>query len=293
MSDDGRFGTTIIAFIGSVFSPYYAFRRRKGAELANPYEHVAINVALYGADGYHWAMTERGSSTLSRGRHSLAVGPSSLSWQDDGSLVLDIDEISVPWCRRIRGRLRVMPQATGNTAFALDERGRHIWQPLAPRAQIEADWVGRPSWTGLAYVDHNRGEEPLEAAFRSWSWSRTAEPERTRIFYDTAPIRGRPARLHVEFRDEGEPSAIRAPELQRCGTSFWRLPIEVRSDPGSEPRVAERWEDGPFYARSLVAHQLGGETVHSVHETVSLDRFSHPIVQAMLPFKMPRRRRFG
>ena len=30
LSDDGRHGLTIIAFIGSVFSPYYACARRRG-----------------------------------------------------------------------------------------------------------------------------------------------------------------------------------------------------------------------------------------------------------------------
>ena len=30
LSDDGRHGFTIIAFVGSVFSPYYAAARRRG-----------------------------------------------------------------------------------------------------------------------------------------------------------------------------------------------------------------------------------------------------------------------
>ena len=33
-SDDGRFGLTLIAFVGSVFSPYYAWRGRRGAGTA-------------------------------------------------------------------------------------------------------------------------------------------------------------------------------------------------------------------------------------------------------------------
>jgi len=31
LSADGRFGLSIIAFVGSVFSPYYALARRRGA----------------------------------------------------------------------------------------------------------------------------------------------------------------------------------------------------------------------------------------------------------------------
>ena len=36
LSDDGRHGLTVIAFIGSVFSPYYAWARRRGR--ADPHE---------------------------------------------------------------------------------------------------------------------------------------------------------------------------------------------------------------------------------------------------------------
>jgi carotenoid 1,2-hydratase len=57
MSDDGRHGLTIIALIGSVFSPYYAWARRRGP--TDPEHFCALNVALYGVDK-GWAMTERG-----------------------------------------------------------------------------------------------------------------------------------------------------------------------------------------------------------------------------------------
>ena len=43
ISDDGQHGLTIIAFIGSVFSPYYAWAGRR-----DPLDHCAFNVALYG-----------------------------------------------------------------------------------------------------------------------------------------------------------------------------------------------------------------------------------------------------
>jgi carotenoid 1,2-hydratase len=32
-----------------------------------------------------------------------------------------------------------------------------------------------------------------------------------------------------------------------------------------------------------------GEDVHAVHESLSLDRFRSPVVQWMLPWRMPRR----
>ena len=53
LSDDGQHGLTLIAFIGSVFSPYYAWARRRGP--ADPQNHCALNVALYGPGGNRWA----------------------------------------------------------------------------------------------------------------------------------------------------------------------------------------------------------------------------------------------
>ena len=43
LGDDGQHGLTIIAFIGSVFSPYYKLSGR-----SDPANHCAMNVALYG-----------------------------------------------------------------------------------------------------------------------------------------------------------------------------------------------------------------------------------------------------
>ena len=62
-SDDGRHGLTMIAFVGSVFSPFYASARRRGR--AEAIDHCALNVALYG-DSCRWAMTERDRSAVSR-----------------------------------------------------------------------------------------------------------------------------------------------------------------------------------------------------------------------------------
>ena len=47
-------------------------------------------------------------------------------------------------------------------------------------------------------------------------------------------------------------------------------------------------EDAPFYARSQLAGRVFGDDVQVMHESLSLDRFQMPIVQAMLPFRMPR-----
>ena len=118
LSDDGQNGITIIAFIGSVFSPYYAFARRKGP--ADPLNHCAINVAVYRKGGNRWAMTERPRGAVSRTIDTFAVGPSHLSW-DGKSLTIHVDEISVPIPGRIRGTIRVVPTAITQQSFTLNE----------------------------------------------------------------------------------------------------------------------------------------------------------------------------
>ncbi len=50
----------------------------------------------------------------------------------------------------------------------------------------------------------------------------------------------------------------------------------------------ESFEDTPFYARARVRDSFRGEAYDAVHESLSLDRFKHWIVQGMLPFRMPR-----
>ncbi len=71
-SDDGRCGLTLIAFVGSVFSPFYAGARRRGR--AEAIDHCAINVALYG-DTSRWAMTERDRGAVRRTAEQFADWP--------------------------------------------------------------------------------------------------------------------------------------------------------------------------------------------------------------------------
>jgi carotenoid 1,2-hydratase len=63
----------------------------------------------------------------------------------------------------------------------------------------------------------------------------------------------------------------------------------TRADPGNPVRVARTLEDTPFYSRSLL--EGGDDGAQWIHESVDLDRFRSRWVQALLPFKMPRRGR--
>jgi carotenoid 1,2-hydratase len=52
--------------------------------------------------------------------------------------------------------------------------------------------------------------------------------------------------------------------------------------------VVATLQDTPFYARSVVSTEWYGTPATAMHESLSLDRFRTPWVQAMLPFRMPR-----
>ena len=279
-SDDGRFGLTIIAFVGSVFSPYYAWGGRR-----DPEDHCAINVALYG-ETKRWTMTERGRGALSRSADTFALGRSHISSDGEG-LDIWIDEICAPWPHRLKGRVRLDSEAFNPRTFELDRAGRHLWRPIAPLARVSVEWeTPTLSWSGPGYFDTNRGDEPLEAAFRSWTWSRARLTHGARVFYEAERRRDGPLSLNLGFADDGAIREIEPPPRAPLPKSLWRVARDTRSDGAA--RLLESLEDAPFYARSRIAHRIAGEDAISMHETLDLDRFASPIVKAMLPFRMPR-----
>ncbi len=286
-SDDGRHGLTMIAFIGSVFSPFYARARRRGR--AEAIDHCALNVALYG-DSCRWAMTERDRSAVSRTESLFAVGPSQLRWQG-GALVIDVDEITAPWPTRLRGTIQVQPRGATDFRAALDSHGRHFWQPIAPCARVELD-LDAPSlhWSGDGYLDSNTGSEPLASAFTSWNWSRTRKADgTTRVHYDVERRDGTSLELGLAFDRQGVAhQQSPAPPAVDLPPTLWRIQRRIRGTPESLARI-RTVEDTPFYARSMVMG-TGAGSEQMVHESLSLDRFDSRWVQALLPFRMWRRR---
>ncbi len=271
-----------------MFSPYYAWARNRGG--GDPLDHVALNVALYGAGGHRWSLTERGRKALQRSADTLVIGPSQLAWRD-GTLVIDIDEVGVPVPRRLRGRIRVKAPAIVEQDFALDVAGKHRWRPIAPGARIEVD-METPglSWAGQAYVDSNGGEGPLERTFAGWHWSRARNADGgTTVFYDVERYGAEPLSLSLRIDPHGRVAAIEAPPEARLPGTRWRIGRSTRCDADVAPQVISTLEDTPFYARSLVQSQLQGAPLRMVHESLSLQRFATPWVKWMLPFRMPRR----
>lgn len=285
ISEDGRHGLTLIAFIGSVFSPYYAWARARGR--GDPLAHCAINVALYGPGG-RWSMTERGSSAVTREPARLRIGPSGLDWNGE-ALEIDVREWAVPVPRPLRGRIRVHPTIVNSESLELDPDGRHRWTPAWPAARVELDFE-QPElgWRGSGYFDHNTGTEPLERCFESWSWSRAMTRRGPVILYDTRNCRGVDQAHALHFDASGRLSKLDSPAPVLLPRSRWGIARPTRSEDG-QANVVATWEDTPFYARSLVKTRLLDEPVSAVHESLCLRRFSSPWVQLMLPFRMPRK----
>jgi carotenoid 1,2-hydratase len=287
LSDCGRYGLTVIAMLGCVFSPWYARARRSG--LTDPLQHSALNVVLYRGSGRRWAMTERDAAAVARDSHHLAIGASHLLWDGD-ALQIEVDEKTSPWPQTLRGHIRVIPQVRHATPYPLDAAGRHLWWPIAPLARIEVQFEAPVlAWQGSAYLDANQGLAPLEEDFDSWHWSRSHGAGRTRVLYDTIGARGRVDRSwSLDFGADGSVNMGSQPPTQSLATSAWGIPRQTRCDAGATPAIIETLESAPFYARSLIETTLDGHRIEAFHESVSLRRFTQRWVQTLLPVRLPR-----
>lgn len=234
-------------------------------------------------------MTERGSRALSRDKTSYALGPSSMRW-DGTCLTIDVDEMSTPLPRRVRGRVRLHPNSLNARDFTLDAGGRHRWMPLAPTARVEVDFV-EPSfaWAGHGYLDTNMGLEPTARAFDTWDWSRAETRAGTAVLYDIVEKGGARRQIATLFRPDGSTEDFEPPPRVALPRTFWALPRGTQADTGTIVKVERTLEDTPFYARSILRTQLLGCEAPAVHESLSVRRLDTPIVRAMLPFRMPRR----
>jgi carotenoid 1,2-hydratase len=284
ISDDGAHGICIIAFLGSVFSPYYAAARRRRA--AEPLDHCAFNIVLTGATR-RWCMTERPRARVQPEHASLRIGASTLGWDGSG-YQFDLAERGSPLPRAMRGSVRVQPLLVPGLAYALDRAGLHRWAPLAPRARIEVR-LREPalSWCGDAYFDSNRGERALEHDFSGWQWSRAALPAGAAVFYETQHRREPPWPLALQF-DHTAVRELDLPALVSLPRSGWRIQRQVRSHSKQHTQLLRTLVDAPFYARSLLHTRFGAATVLTVHESLDLNRFGRRWVQWLLPFRMPR-----
>lgn len=286
MSDDHQHGLTLIAFVGSVFSPYYAWARARGR--ADPDHYCALNVALYGRGPRRWTMTERGRRWCRRDATQFSIGPSQISW-DGSALVVQIDEVGAPLPKRVRGLIKIWPEQLFNFSVPLEATGRHRWGPLAPSARIEVTLQDPDlSWKGQAYLDSNEGDEPVEQAFDQWNWSRVAWPDgSTQVVYDMQWPGAADRVLNLRFDAQGRVDELPAEPVQALAPTAWRVKRRARS--AHPVCVHEQLEDTPFYQRCWLRQRAKGVDALAFHETLSVPRLVSPVVRAMLPWRMPRR----
>jgi len=274
---------TLIAFIGSVFSPYYSWAKAP----ADAENFCAMNVALYGGKP-RWAMTERRRKAVRRAPDLLQIGPSSLRW-DGARLIAEVEEICTPIPRRLRGTMTLTPGVIQPRTFTLDAAGRHRWRPIAPEARIAVTFQNPSvSWSGRAYFDTNDGDQALGDDFCAWHWSRTAGAAGSRILYDVTRRDGEAFGLALEIDEAGRAREFVPPPEQELPGTLWRVARRTRADAGFLPLVIKTLEDAPFYARSQILTKIGGVESEAIHESLSLERFSRNWVRVLLPFRMPR-----
>ncbi|MDT8325807.1 MAG: carotenoid 1,2-hydratase [Roseovarius sp.] len=287
MSEDGTRAISVIGFIGSVFSPWYAWSGRR-----NPANHVCLNVATYGPGG-RFTMTDRGTSALRQTPDSLVIGPSSMHWRN-GVLVIDVNEISSPpLISRVRGQIRVTPSAVTGVEVPLTPDGAHIWRPFGPTSSIEVD-LDAPGWRwqGHGYFDANFGTRALEQDFERWTWGRYPLSTGSTCFYDATRLDGSTFATAVHFDANGNAEVIEPHPKARMARSLWGVTRETRADTGYRPKQVKAMLDAPFYARAAVRTCLDGEETVGVHEALDLKRFRNPLLKPMLAVRVPRRARW-
>lgn len=313
LSDDGEHGITMIAFVGSVFSSYYHWARAR-PQTSDPENHVCINLALYSKGKKRWTMTERGRRFLHRSSTEFTVGPSQLRWTGD-ELVIDINEWSVPVPMKVKGQMRIRADQFFHYQQVIDAQGRHRWGPLAPSARIEVDFpLPGLKWSGHAYLDSNEGDEPIEAPFHEWDWSRALLRDgSTAVIYDVRDRQATPSARAAEFNESrdrtvhysndqssrlitarfktnGEVEPFELGPRQPLTKGIWGVGRSIRSDPKAPAAgLLQTLEDTPFYMRSVVRQTLLGQEVNAMHETLFLPRVRSKLVRLMLPWRMPRR----
>ncbi|MEO1136888.1 MAG: carotenoid 1,2-hydratase [Pseudomonadota bacterium] len=283
ISEDGAHAIVIIVFVGSVFSPYYAWSNWR-----DPANHCAVNVALYGRP-QRWSMTERPSHNVERTAQVYSTGSSHVRRTEAG-LSLEFDEVGAPLPRRLRGSVRVTMPYQNTEPFQIDAHGRHFWSPACAHAHLSVEFE-QPglSWQGHGYVDSNYGLEPVTQGFDYWDWSRTpSKGGDTLIRYVTDPVAAAQRDLNIRIQADGRiETDDPKPSVDLSPSSIWRIKRRAGLLGNRPPRIVKTLEDTPFYSRSILEYASGAAGL-TTHETLSCRRLRSPIVKGLLPFRMPR-----
>ena len=105
------------------------------------------------------------------------------------------------------------------------------------------------------------------------------------MHYDVRERDGGARAWRLDIAPDGRVAQSPPEPARPLARSLWGIPRDAHD--GAELRAT--LEDGPFYTRSLLATPWQGQSLPTFHESLSLDRFGARWVQALLPFRMPRR----
>jgi carotenoid 1,2-hydratase len=231
-------------------------------------------------------MTDRRRGALRRGADFLHIGPSGVEW-DGTTLTVRVEERGAPFPTRLRGTVKLRPDAISDRAFLLDTDGRHRWQPIAARSRVEVAFDSpNLRWQGPAYFDTNAGAAPLEQDFRGWDWCRAPMQDETAVLYNAERRDGSRQSLALRVGRDGSVTDFTPPPEVALPRTLWRIARPTRSE--GQARVVRTLVDAPFYSRSEIRTRLLGQDATAVHESLEMDRFAALPVQVMLPLKVPR-----
>lgn len=261
-----------IFMIGSLFSPRYASRVKKGA---NPQAHSAINFALYeNRVPQQWVLSEYQQVSLEK--NTLRIGSSSLTWNDDGTIHVSISERTPVWGKPAQCEFEFCPEVRGADAYQLVDGLPHYWHPYAPRgtAKLTLPLQNRVL-EGRGYHDGNHGETPLGTDLEGWDWSRTHHVDSTHITY--RPWHDGVTPLQVAVTAEGVTSCRSHTDAPMTSRTRWGLPVP-RSLSGLPTSLLE---SSPFYARL----EAGDASAHTVCEVADFKKFRSPLITWMAHFR--------
>lgn len=279
----GEYSAVCIFMVGSLFSPRYSARARRGAL---PLEHCAVNFALYHRSlGRRWVLSEYPREAVEVRGRTLRIGRSLLEYTRDGTVRMEVDERCAPFGRKVRARLVLEPQAWAAEEVQLVPGLPHFWRALAPRAKARLEvFTEGVVCEGLGYHDSNHGAELLGARLPGWHWARVHGPEETVVEYH---LPGAVAPLRVTAGAQGTTSERRpllseASEARRTSLTGWGLRVPARLYSGNtvvgEPRLLE---SSPFYAR-VEARRDGLDVMG---EVADFRRFHSPFIRWMAHFR--------
>ena len=265
-------------------------RRIRGTVRLRPAALETREVALDAGGRHRWR------AIAPCARVEVALDSPGLSWSGPGYLdtnqgdrALEADFSSWHWSRA---------RVAGGTAILYDVTRRGPAPPVRTRSDIADSGepqsptsvmagAGTPSMTLLRSAPHvvDGGPAPAMTERGQFPVSMERGGRPAPIEPDASP---QTLRLAMHYDDGGGVEDFAPPPSVELPRTAWRIARRIGADAGCAPAVVSTLEDTPFYARSVVATHGLGQPMTAVHESLSLDRFKAPWVQAMLPFRMPR-----